>query len=183
MSAKLEIFEAVKVTIDGSATIDVPARPLDIPKKEVAVSTLPGSLRSFTVPKRTPSSPQPAPTLLWEWTEEEGFPSFIYVDVKEGSLRLAWLVDAATDEDTDDFSPAGTHEKVNNVDWSDYCAFRLNLTTAYVNATLADAAGLDADDYPAIFTDAGSGSGYVYKLWAINPSTTDDVICTVYTKG
>lgn len=181
MAGKLEISETVVVTVGGRATTDFPPRAFYTPKKSVEVSNLPGSVRTFTIPKRNAVDPQPAPTLVWEWTSESGFPEFLTLEVESGSVCIAWLVDAATS--TSDLSPAGTHEKVNEVDWSDYCAFRLNIATARVNATLATAAGLDADGKPAILTSAGTGSGYVYKMWVSNPSTTADVNVTIYTKG
>lgn len=177
----LKVYQCVTVTIDGRTTHQNPDRDTWTPKKEVTVSNVAGNRRTFTVPKRTPSSPQPEPTVLWEWTEEQGFFAYLEIEVDSGSVIASWKVDSATSDD--DLSPAGTHEKTNEVVVSDYCAFPLPSSSARVNAVLADAAGLDGDGFPSNLTDEGSGSGYVYKLWCINPSTTDDVLVTVYTKG
>lgn len=175
---------SLESVISGVGQAQIPARGLWTPNKVVSVTGTINLCGTYTVPKRNPTDPQPDPTLLWEWTAATGFPEIIIAEIvgTSGSLRLHSLFDDANDVDNDDYSPAGTHERTNTFDLS--CWFPIPMmTTGQINATLATAAGLDANDLPAIATSAGSGSGYLYKLWANNPSTTDDVVVNIWAKG
>jgi len=175
---------SLESVVSGAGQPQIPARGLWTPQKVVSVAGTINLAGTYTIPMRTPTSPQPDPTVLWEWTEATGFPEIIIVEIAgtSGSLRVHSLFDEPNDEDNDDLSPAGTHERTNTADLS--CWFPIPMmTTGQINPTLATAAGLDADDFPAIATSDGSGSGYLYKVWAVNPSTTDDVVVNVWAKG
>lgn len=184
MSTTLAFRWSLQSVIDGEAQPIVPSRGEAVPQKVISCSGTINHHGRLVIPKRNPTDPQPDPTLLWEWLDGQDFPEIVVVEIvgTSGSLRIHSKYDAATDEDNADYSPAGTHERTNTVDLS--CWFPIPMvTTGQINATLATAAGLDGDDFPAIATDTGSGSGYMYALWATNPSTTDDIAVNVWTKG
>lgn len=185
MSAQLEFVGQIVRTQNG--TVDhIPSRPaIYTPKKIVTIGgTMSEHKRRVTIPKRTPTDPQPAPTLLWKW--EAGKPMFssflAQTSDASGFVYLILVPDKPTS--ASDLTPLMTHR--NNpavVPLSCWSPFHLNHASTLVHASQSIAAGIDADDYPAIATDLGTESGYIYEIWARSSSTEADVPIDFFVDG
>lgn len=181
MSSTLEFRWELQDT-KGGHTDCIPARRLWTPQKRVTIAGTMDYRRTFAIPKRTPTSPQPDPVKLWSWNEAEGFFEILVLEiVGQGTLDLEWKSGAMIS--AEDPAPAGTHLRSSGCAMTCPWPFVLGLSEVLVNATLATAAGFDGDGYSAMLTSDGSGRGRIYELQATNPSTTDDVLVNVWAKA
>lgn len=183
MSKTIEFRWELTETSGGEAH-PVPARRLWTPAKRVTIAGTMNYTRELVIPKRNPTSPQPDPTILWEWNSREGFFEILVAEIDPasgGTLDLEWKSGAMTDDD--DPSPAGTNKRSSGCSMGCSWPFILPMAEVLVNATLATAAGFDADGFSSMLTDAGTGRGRIYRLEATNPSTTDDVTVTLWGRG
>ena len=163
MSTTLAFRWSLQSVIDGEAQPSSP-RGEAVPQKVISCSGTINHHGRLVIPKRNPTDPQPDPTLLWEWLDGQDFPEIVVVEIvgTSGSLRIHSKYDAATDGTT---PTTRLRERTSGPTPSISCWFPIPMvTTGQINATLATAAGLDGDDFPAIATDTGSGSGYMYAV-------------------
>ena len=149
------------------------------PIKTIVTVSPYGVHRRVKLPAQTGSV---TPTLLFDAADNAyGFQFFAaQLTDQTGFCHLSWLVDNPTS--ASNLAPAGTHQRTNEIDLSCWTPFVMNTAYALVHATLATAAGLSAGA-PAILTDAGKVQGRVYKVWAINQSTTADVWLDVWVRN
>lgn len=169
---------------EGGASIRIPdPTSLIVPKKIIEID---GSLkdhRTVRVPKRTPTSPQPAPTLLWKW--KPGMVTFESILARiHGSTGFVYVTVVSDKPTSDtDLSPLGTHRQSMTEGLPCWGEFKRTTSATLVHPTLATAAGDDADDYPAILTDPASVPGLIYEVWARADSTEADVLLDLFVDG
>jgi len=181
MSAQIS-FTGQIVRTQGGRALFIPSREaIYTPKKLVTIAgTMCEHNRRVTIPKRTPTSPQPEPTVLWEWKPGKPLFESLYVQISDpaGFVYIEVLADKPTSDS--DLAPSGTHEHSMTLGLSCWSPFHLNTPWTLVHPTLATAAGLDADDFPAVMTDPASVAGAIYKVRARASSTEADVPVDVF---
>ncbi len=136
------------------------------------------SHRRIILPAWT-GSPLPDPTLLFD-AADNGY-AFQWVAFAlvggHGFAHLAMLADKPVS--SSDLSPAGTHERVAQIDLTCTCPLVINTPLARVHPTLATAAGMSGG-YPHILWDVGTVEGRWYRAWARNQSTTTPIQVDVW---
>lgn len=183
MSATIEFMGQIIRTQDGTVE-HIPARPaIYTPKKRVTIAGTMQVRERFIIPKRTPTSPQPDPTLLWKWEVGKPFFESLWIQTKDpsGFVYITLVADKPT-SDTN-LAPLGTHRHSMTLGLSCWSPLHLNTPYTLVHPTLATAAGDDANDFPALLTDAGSVQGAIYEVWARASSTTADVPISLFVDG
>lgn len=176
MTATIEILSQLIRTQDGNVD-HFPTRAASYtPKKRV---TIPGTMvdwrRGVVVPKRTPTSPQPDPVLLWKWEPWKPMFEFLSVATSDptGFVYVSFRADKPT-SDTD-LTPLGTHANRCTFGLSCSSPFTLNTASTLVNPSVSVSAGVDADGFPSMLTDPGSVPGFIYEVWARSSTIEADV--------
>lgn len=172
------------VRTDGTTSIAIPdASSLIVPKAVVAISGKLKDHRRVVVPKRTPTSPQPDPTLLWKW--QAGMPLLASALARiRGDSGFVWIA-VVTDKPTSDtdLTPLGTHRHASYEGLPCSGEFKRTSPWALGHATQSVAAGIDGDGFPAAMTDEGSVDCAIYEIWARANSTEADVELDVFIDG
>lgn len=178
MADTINFYAAITEQDASGNPIPVPDWDLREPIKPVSVTGDFRKVASITLAKSATR-----PTLLWSSTENQKFEAIALKLLNQsGYVRLAWEVNKPV-SDTDLTADGTTHRRINQADLSCFAPFVLSSDEAPVHPTIATGAGVDANGEPAILTSGTTVSGRVYKLWAINTSTTADAEIAVYIKN
>lgn len=178
MSHTLNVFAAITELDDSGNPIPVPDWDLREPIKPVSATGDFRKVASITLPKSATR-----PVLLWSSAENQQFEMIALKLLNQsGYVRVAWEVNKPVSA-TDLTADGTTHRRINQADLSCFAPFVLSSDEAPVHPTIATAAGVDGNGEPAILTSGSTVSGRVYKLWAINTSTTADAEIAVYVKN
>jgi len=138
-----------------------------------AERTVSGSRRTIDDQQTVPKNDGTA--TLYDWTTHGPFELFAARIVGDGYLDLALFLDEPTDAAGGDLTPSGNAPTWIHLELSCLAEFQLDTDEADVHATpasyVADNAGV-----PALWTDPTRKAGKVYKIMALNRSTSDDVL-------
>ena len=174
MAAELGVFWSFGGTDDGDSFVGERTSMVS----PVTLVTTAGTYRLFrtiTLPVNTAAHPFTDPTLLWSYTEGGGDFAFVALQLADGAgtCQISWLADKPTS--TTDTTPLGTHKNCGHKKLSCHAPEFFTIAETQVHATAATAVGLDGDGFPSLLTDASTVAGRIYKIWARNDSTTDEV--------